>query len=115
MVPLQTSMAPPPPTVAAPPPCEPPKTGCAPPTGAPPCGATGCGTPPPPPPPGVGQDRSRGDGDVVWGPMGGPKPAAATAAGQPSVEDLQRRCANLEAKIDLLVDALNRSRANGPK
>jgi hypothetical protein len=107
MIPLQTSMAPPP--VAAPPPCVTPTCEPAPKVTCP--APSGCPTP------GVGLDRPRGEAEVVWGPMGGPR-AAAPSAGQPGVEDLQRRCADLEAKIDVLVDALNRSRAtraDGPK
>src|SRR5207248_6502539 len=108
---------PPPCTAAQPPPptCEPPpRTACPPQAGAP------CMIPPSPspPPPGVGLEKPRGEGDIVWGPMGGPRPTPAPAAapgGTPGVEDLQRRCADLEAKIDVLVDALNRSRANGQR
>lgn len=100
MVPLELT-APPPPRMAAPP-CDtpreasPPPTNCAPPkTAAPSC------------------DTPRG----ACGPMGCALPSAAagapTSAAQ-TVEDLTRRCGELEAKIDVLVNALNKARNPAP-
>lgn len=101
MVPGQPAAAPPPP-VSAPAPCNTPPVSapapCNPPVSAPPpCTTSGASCPP---------------GATSYLP---PIPSANMAQTPANIDDLNRRCNNLETKIDTLIEALSKSRAGGPR
>jgi hypothetical protein len=89
--------------VAAPPPCTSPTSAPCP-TAAPPCptGAT-C-------PPGATNCPNPSGSSMNLPPI--PSPTVTTQT-TPNIDDLNRRCNNLENKIDNLIDALSKSRAGG--